>query len=60
MIIEVGGIATSLINTFYGWCKNNDIKFVTIGVYKDNIDAYNLYCKEGFATDIYYMTKELL
>lgn len=54
------GVATNLIHTFYDWCKNNDVKFVTIGVYKDNIDAYNLYCKEGFAADTYYMMKELL
>ena len=53
------GIAKRLMNEFYNWCKINDVKFVTIGVYKNNIDAYNLYCKEGFATDTYYMTKEL-
>ena len=54
------GIASDLIHTFYDWCKNNDVKFVTICVYKNNIDAYNLYYKEGFDTDTYYMTKELL
>jgi len=53
------GIASNLIDKFYEWCKKQDVKFVTIGVYKDNVDAYNLYFKQGFETDTYYMTKEL-
>lgn len=53
------GIATALINKFYDWCSERGIKFVTIGVYKDNIDAYNLYSKHGFETNSYYMLKEL-
>ena len=53
------GIGTGLINKFYDWCHEQDIKVVTIGVYKNNVDAYNLYSKHGFETNTYYMIKEL-
>lgn len=53
------GIAKSLINKFYEWCKENNIKIVEISVFKDNIDAYNLYKKLGYEIEIYGMKKEL-
>ena len=45
--------------TIHQYCKDNDIKYVEICVFKDNNDAYNLYCKQDFQTEIYHMTKEL-
>lgn len=53
------GIATCLMNQFYAWCRDNKVKYVEIYVFKDNEDAYNLYRKQGFETEIYHMTKEL-
>ena len=53
------GIAKSLINKFYEWCKENNIKIIEISVFKDNIYAYNLYKNLGYEIEIYGMKKEL-
>ena len=38
-------IATTLIDNFINYCKNNSIKEVTINVLENNIKAKNLYSK---------------
>ena len=38
-------IATTLIDNFINYCKNNNIKEVTINVLENNIKAKNLYSK---------------
>ena len=53
------GIAKALINKFYDWCKENNISIVEISVFKDNIEAINLYKKLGYEIEIYGMKKEL-
>ncbi len=53
------GIATSLINKFYEWCKDSNVKIVEISVFKDNIGAYNLYKRLGNDIEMYKMKKEL-
>lgn len=39
------GIATNLIENFINYCKNNNIKEITIKVLESNINAKNLYYK---------------
>ena len=53
------GIATSLINKFYNWCKESNVKIVEISVFKDNIDAYNLYKNIGYKLEEYKLKKEI-
>lgn len=53
------GIGKNLINKFYEWCKDNNIKIVEISVFKNNISAYNLYKKIGYEVEEYKMKKEL-
>jgi len=51
------GIATNLINEFYKWCDLKNIKYVEIGSFVDNKDAYNLYKKLGFEVFSYRMRR---
>ena len=51
------GIATNLINEFYKWCDLKDIKYIEIGSFVENKDAYNLYKKLGFEVVSYRMKK---
>lgn len=51
------GIATYLINEFYKWCDLKNIKYIEIGSFVENKDAYNLYKKLGFEVVSYRMKK---
>lgn len=51
------GIATNLINEFYKWCDLKDIKYIEIGSFVENKDAYKLYKKLGFEVVSYRMKK---
>lgn len=51
------GIATNLTNEFYKWCDLKNIKYVEIGSFVDNKDAYNLYKRLGFEVVSYRMTR---
>lgn len=51
------GIATNLINEFYKWCDLKNIKYIEIGSFVENKDAYNLYKKLGFEVVSYRMKK---
>lgn len=42
------GIATKLIDFFERWAKNRSISIIELTVCSKNIDAYNLYEKNGF------------
>ena len=42
------GVATSLIEEFKSWSLENDVKYIEVQVLNDNINAINLYNKEGF------------
>ena len=53
------GIAKKLINKFYDYCYENNIDIVEIAVFKDNVEALNLYKKLGYEVEIYGMKKEL-
>lgn len=53
------GIATKLIDEFYKWCKDKNVKIVNIGVFIDNKEAYNLYKKLGFVENTFLMSKYL-
>ncbi|MEG1506133.1 MAG: GNAT family N-acetyltransferase [Bacilli bacterium] len=53
------GNGTKIINVFYDWCKEKNVKSIEIGVYKNNKDTLKLYEKYGFITETYYMKKEL-
>lgn len=44
------GYATQLIKEFKDYCKNNNVSRLYINTYLKNIDALNLYKKEGFET----------
>lgn len=53
------GIGKKLIDKFYEWCEENNIKIVEISVFKNNTNAYNLYEKLGYEVTEYKMVKEL-
>lgn len=43
-------IATKLINEFKSWSLKNGVKYIEVQVLNDNINAINLYKKEGFGS----------
>lgn len=53
------GIAKKLINKFYDYCYENNIDIVEIAVFKNNVEALNLYKKLGYEITEYKMKKEL-
>lgn len=42
------GYGEKLINSFLTWCKNKNVKFITVGVLNKNYAASTLYKKIGF------------
>ena len=53
------GIGKKLIDKFYEWCEEDNIKIIEISVFKNNTNAYNLYEKLGYEVTEYKMVKEL-
>ena len=53
------GVASSLLDEFYKWCKDREVKSIEIAVFKDNIDAVKLYEREDFRKNVYILIKEL-
>ncbi|MDD3341581.1 MAG: GNAT family N-acetyltransferase [Bacilli bacterium] len=53
------GIAKALMQEFYTWCMQKDIKSVEIGVFAKNKQAFELYKNEDFEVTTYYLKKNL-
>ena len=53
------GIAKKLIDNFIKWSHRKGASYAELSVCKDNIDALNLYKKEGFEVDKLYLRKVL-
>lgn len=45
------GIATSLIEEFKNWCKENKVKYLNVNVINENTQAFKLYQKNGFKVE---------
>ena len=53
------GVASNLIQEFYKWCDSKDIKYIEVGSYVNNKEAFNLYQKNGFEVVTYFMRKKV-
>lgn len=41
------------------WCDSKDIKYIEVGSYVNNKEAFNLYQKNGFEVVTYFMRKKV-